>query len=565
MNQYGAFILLAMVIFVVIWSVYQRLQHSRRVRQQIRAAWGKPRAADYSLKDIALYHTMLNQKAADAPDTYPKKATLDDRTWNDLHLDSIFRRLDHAQSIVGKQCLYHFLREPCSEEGPLRLRDERASYFAANAPLRERLQIMLEALNNGDAAFIPFLFLGELPSRTQMFFMFPLLTLSACGCLIGAFFHPILLLGLAPITLVNVVVAPAYRLQIAEWVRPLRVLSALLGMGRRMQALADAENSSILHACLEPFREHQPSLSWLNRLTPYLVFEQAGSSDVSQILYGYLNMLLLTDVNIFVFSLEMIRRNRAAIRGLYEAIGNIDAMISLASFRHGLPFYARPIFTPQVKALQMEGVVHPLLLDPVPNSLRVSKAGVFVTGSNMSGKTTFIRAVAVNAVFAQTLYTCLAQHYEAPFVRVQTCIDRSDSLEQGKSYYMTEVERIGGFLADASKGPQYLFAIDEIYRGTNTTERVAAAKAVLDALNADHLRHFVLVSTHDTELSGLLQTTWSRFHFREFVQDAGLNFDYRMRSGLSSTRNALLLLQEAGYPTAVVADARATAERLSAG
>lgn len=446
----------------------------------------------------------------------------------------------------------------------MRQRDEWASYFAENAPLRERLQVMLEALNNRDAAFLPSLFLEELPPRPRLFFVFPLLTLLACGCLGGAFFHPLLLLGLVPITLANVFVAPAYRSQIVQWIRPLRVLSALLGTGRRMQAFADAEGCDVLRACLEPYRAHQPSLNWLNRLTPYLVFEQAFSAEVFQLLYAYLNMLLLTDVNIFIFSLETIRRNQAAIQGVYEAIGTIDAMISLASFRHGLPFYTHPTFTPPAKALRLDGVVHPLLLDPVPNSLRVSEASVFITGSNMSGKTTFIRAVAVNAILAQTLFTCLAQRYEAPFVRVRTCISRSDSLEEGKSYYMAEVETIGAFLAAAGEGPQYLFAIDEIYRGTNTTERVAAAKAVLDALNDDLLPHLILVSTHDVELSGLLRTAWARFHFREFVQDAGLSFDYRMRPGLSSTRNALLLLQEAGYPSAVVVDAQTTAKEISA-
>ncbi|MDQ2799055.1 MAG: DNA mismatch repair protein MutS, partial [Armatimonadota bacterium] len=249
---------------------------------------------------------------------------------------------------------------------------------------------------------------------------------------------------------------------------------------------------------------------------------------------------------------------------VYEAVGMIDAMISLASYRQGLPFYTRPTFTPPTKVLRLDGVIHPLLPDPVPNSLCVSEGGVFITGSNMSGKTTFIRAVAVNAILAQTLCTCLAQRYEAPFLQVRTCIGRSDSLEEGKSYYMAEVETIGAFLASADEGPQYLFAIDEIYRGTNTTERVAAAQAVLDALNHDGLPHLVFVSTHDVELAGLLRTAWSHFHFREFVQDSELRFDYRIRPGLSSTRNALLLLQAAGYPSTVVADAQATAHEISA-
>ena len=177
----------------------------------------------------------------------------------------------------------------------------------------------------------------------------------------------------------------------------------------------------------------------------------------------------------------------------------------------------------------------------------------------MSGKTTFMRTVGVNIVLAQTLCTCLATRYEAPLLHVQTCISRSDSLAEGKSYYLAEVERIGQFLATAGVEPPHFFIMDEIYRGTNTIERVAAAKAVLDALNREENSHFILVSTHDLEIARLLKTNWTFFHFREFVRNADIVFDYKLRTGLSSTRNALRLLEEAGYPISVIRDAEATA------
>ncbi|MCX7014329.1 MAG: hypothetical protein NTW86_17555 [Candidatus Sumerlaeota bacterium] len=167
---------------------------------------------------------------------------------------------------------------------------------------------------------------------------------------------------------------------------------------------------------------------------------------------------------------------------------NPDSLGAGAAAADSLPFYARPVFTAPAKAVRIEDMVHPLLADPVPNSLAVRDASVFVTGSNMSGKTTFIRSVAV--------------------------------------------------------------------------ERVAAAKAVLDALNRDRLRHLVFVSTHDTELAGLLRTDWLHVHFRESVEQGQVLFDYKLRPGLSSSRNALRLLQEAGYPAAVVADAQATAQKI---
>lgn len=145
---------------------------------------------------------------------------------------------------------------------------------------------------------------------------------------------------------------------------------------------------------------------------------------------------------------------------------------------------------------------------------------------------------------------------------VKTSIGRSDSLQEGKSYYMSEVETMGGFLQDAAEEETCLFVIDEIFRGTNTTERVAASKAVLDALNRPDRPHLVMVSTHDLELANLLQSPWDRYHFREYVQEEELRFDFRLRPGLSSTRNALRLLAARNYPPEVVADAEATAARL---
>lgn len=562
MNLNAAVFLAAALVALLAWQGVRQVLRRQQALRQIKEGWGRPKTAACRPHEIPLYHHLLSRRGSfDAQE----RDTIDDRTWSDLHLEAIFGQVDHAQSTVGKQFLYRLLRTPSCSAEDLAARDRQANCFAADASLRASLQGMLQALNSRDAAFLPYLFLQELPPRPRAFWVFPLLSLSALGCMLGAFLHPLLLLGLAPLALANIIIAPAYRQQIVQYIAPLRVLGALLGTAQRMQALAETQGSAILSECLAPYRAARPFLQGLARITPLLVFEQTTSDEVFKLLYAYVNMLLLTDVIIFVFCLDTLRRNQLSIQSVYEAVGGIDAMISLASFRHSLLAFARPQFTPPAKSLHIEGATHPLLDAPVPNSLRVLDAGVFLTGSNMSGKTTFMRTVGVNAIMAQTLFTCLATCYEGPLLRVRTCIGRNDSLYEGKSYYLAEVERIGDFLLSAAAGPPCLFIMDEIYRGTNTTERMAAAKAVLDALNSADAPHVVLVSTHDLEIAGLLTTPWLLFHFREFVQDATLVFDYRLRPGLSSTCNALRLLEEAGYPASVVADALTTACNLREG
>ena len=143
-------------------------------------------------------------------------------------------------------------------------------------------------------------------------------------------------------------------------------------------------------------------------------------------------------------------------------------------------------------------------------------------------------------------------------LRVRSSIVRADSLMDGKSYYMSEVESVLTLVRAKESGHQHLFLLDELFRGTNTTERVAAAYAVLAHLNTE--LDIAVVATHDVELLDLLSGTYAPHHFREQVADDGLTFDYRIQPGASSTRNAIALLRVMKYPESLVANAMATVD-----
>ena len=215
-------------------------------------------------------------------------------------------------------------------------------------------------------------------------------------------------------------------------------------------------------------------------------------------------------------------------------------------------------FTEPRKSLSTESLFHPLLVHPIANSLEVHDAGVLITGSNMSGKTTFVRTLGVNAVLAQTLHTVCAESWRAPMLNVRTSIERTDSVLEGKSYYLAEVEAVRGLIRAKRANAQHLFLLDEIFRGTNTAERVAGAYAVLAYLNRGI--DLVVVATHDVELLHLLGDAYVPVHFREQISDGELTFDYRIHPGPSSTRNAIALLALMEFPDAVVRDALAAME-----
>jgi DNA mismatch repair ATPase MutS len=209
---------------------------------------------------------------------------------------------------------------------------------------------------------------------------------------------------------------------------------------------------------------------------------------------------------------------------------------------------------------------HPLLEAAVPNSI-VMRAGegTIVTGSNMSGKSTFLRTVGVTAVMAQTVHTALAADYSAPVLRVRTCIGMRDDLLAGRSYYIAEVEAVHDLIRTSADGDAHLFLIDELFRGTNAVERIAAGEAVLRELvtaATQRKPHLAVVATHDAELVDLLADLYAPAYFGDDMTDAGLVFDYRIKAGRASTRNAIALLKHQGAPDRVVQAALARAGEL---
>jgi DNA mismatch repair ATPase MutS len=175
----------------------------------------------------------------------------------------------------------------------------------------------------------------------------------------------------------------------------------------------------------------------------------------------------------------------------------------------------------------------------------------------MAGKTAFIRTVGVNLILAQTLHFCLAERARLPRAIVRSAIRREDRLTDGSSYFFAEIKQVLEFARTGADAPLHVFLIDEIFRGTNTTERIASSAAVLRHL-AQH--HVVFATTHDAELQEMLADACTMFHFGDRVDGDGYGFDYRIRPGPVRSRNAIRLLELSGYPATITQEA----ERLAA-
>ena len=253
-------------------------------------------------------------------------------------------------------------------------------------------------------------------------------------------------------------------------------------------------------------------------------------------------------------------RHGAQVRPWFEALGEVEALAALSGLAFDQPDWPFPVFTgePQIAA---RALGHPLLPpgSRVANDVTLGPPGTFllVTGSNMSGKSTLLRTVGINAVLAQAgAPVCAAELRLPPALVLATSLRVQDSLQEGVSFFMAELQRLASVVAQADEigtapdGPVLLYLLDEILRGTNTHERqIIVGKVVAHLL---HCRAIGAVTTHDfslaeTEpLAGACQPVHFTEDFEEGPGGAAMRFDYRMRPGLATTTNALKLLQVIG-------------------
>ncbi len=260
------------------------------------------------------------------------------------------------------------------------------------------------------------------------------------------------------------------------------------------------------------------------------------------------------------FRLERLQRDVLPVIPVWiDTLAELEAAAALANFAYLNPTYTWPTLAApgdngQSAVFVARRLGHPLIPQHqrVSNDVELRGRGriLLVTGSNMSGKSTFLRTFGINVCLAQAGAPVCAEWLEASWVRVYCCIRVDDSLEAGLSFFYAEVKRLKTVLdaAQDESAPPVLFLIDEIFKGTNNRERVIGSRAFIQALAASN--GFGLVTTHDLELAELEKDTppLSNAHFQETVAAKSLTFDYRLRPGPCPTTNALRIMALEGLP-----------------
>ena len=265
------------------------------------------------------------------------------------------------------------------------------------------------------------------------------------------------------------------------------------------------------------------------------------------IIYFILNALLLWDYEC-AFLLQKWKQKYAHLTGQwFSAIGEFESLLSFSHLPNACDNTCLPVLSEKEKIIEAKGMGHPLLPNEhrVNNELSINNNIFIISGSNMSGKTTFLRTVGVNLVLAYSGGFVCAEAMVFSRMGIVTQMRVADSLNEGISTFYAELKRIKMIIDYAEKQP-LMFLIDEIFKGTNSVDRLAGAKTVIAKLNA--LGAVGMISTHDLELCEL-EGNYARiknYSFSERYKDNRIYFDYRIKQGKSSVTNAKYLMKMVG-------------------
>lgn len=481
---------------------------------------------------------------------------------------SLYQRLAVAHTRFGQQTLASWIASP-APLGEIHARQKAVLELAGETELRQRVEAEGMALVEKRAGESAQLTDGPNPARLLAWVKEPQRLQTVMWSSLSV---------LGPLAVLATIFGMSWY-DLPGWAWAIPVLGNVLLLKAASPATSDAfaavsttEGAFLRYgALLEILEQHQPKCAWLREKHDSLLSEQGDLPSTvmrrfrrivswydlrhNGMAYPFINALLLWDIHCTI-ALEKWKTSAGHnLDRWFDAIGKYEALSSLAGLYADDPDASLPeVLGPEIQdgALVAQAVGHPLLsaAQRVKNDVTEFGPGqaLLITGSNMSGKSTFLRTLGVNAVLAFMGGPVIARTFSVPLCKLGTSIRISDSLRTGVSHFYAEVQRLAAIVEHASHSDlPVLFLLDEVLHGTNSRERQIGARWVL----AELLRHraFGIVTTHDMELCRLpeaLMASVRQHHFREIEAGGEMSFDYLLRSGPVLSGNALRLMRRVG-------------------
>ncbi|HWT27821.1 MAG TPA: hypothetical protein VN131_07765 [Mobilitalea sp.] len=541
------FYTLIVIFAIVLWSIYHEKDRKSKYIARLKKEWGNVSEEEYTGEKFESLKAFYNSVKDDMLD-------VDDITWNDLDMDEIYMLINNTQSSAGEEYLYAMLRKPCFSKEEMEERSRLMKFFHSAVDKRIELQIKMSQVGKLNNLSI-YQYINRLdeqePGSNVPHYLMILGLLVSVGLI---FVSP----GLGGIFTVIFVINNIYhyysrKANIEKFLSVFSYILRLLDNAKGIHQLDIPElkkYTDTLKQDTEVFRKF--------RKRSFVLTSKNVTGDITQTFLDYIRMLFHIDLIKYNSMLSFLKKNREVLNRIFINIGFLDSMMAAASFRKMLPYYCEPELSKGDKPfLSVMDLYHPLLDEPIPNSISEDRP-VLITGSNASGKSTFIKTLALNAILSQTIYTSISKSYRSSFFRTYSSMALRDSIVSHESYYIVEIKSLKRILDRANSEYPILCFVDEVLRGTNTLERIAASSRILASLAKRNT--LVFAATHDIELTHIMEKYFSNYHFQERISEHEILFDYKLYQGRAISKNAIKLLGLLGYSEDIINDAEKAAE-----
>ena len=553
MKEYG-FILFVLAVFIIfaIQAYRSKKEAIRQLEEKINNNYGNKLKRKYDngeIEKISHFHEYVKEK-------YQSREVIDDITWNDLNMDEIFKDLNNTYSSVGEEYLYDMLRTLKNTED-LKEFDSIVSYLYEHENEAKNIQKKCNGIGySRKVSLYEYIHrLTDLEKKSNLKHYIQIVAMIAATA--SLFIIPEI--GIACFIAVlsyNIITYYNQKRDIELYFSCFKHLINLLSVSKRLEKELSDEfdfyKKELVLAC-----KNLKSLE-----NGVFVISTGLDGSISEVIMDYARMIFHLDIIKFNSMLQVAIDKMEYIDKLFLAVGRLEAAAAIASYRKYLTTKYEEYCTPDIieddkLKIEFEDIYHPLIDEPVKNSLKENR-GVLLTGSNASGKSTFLKTVAINAIFARTIYTCTAKKYvTSPFV-IYSSMALRDDLNNHESYYIVEIKALKRIIDATGSSPMMCF-VDEVLRGTNTVERIAASSEILKSLSGSNTLCFA--ATHDIELTHILENQYSNYHFEESIIENDIFFNYLLKKGRATTRNAIKLLKVMGYDDKIIEDAQLLADK----
>lgn len=472
--------------------------------------------------------------------------TIDEVTWNDLNMDDMYFKLNHTRSFVGEQVLYKELATISSK--PF-VSEEHIAYLSSNSEKRIDLEEALYSIGKQkDDYYLPIIINDASALRIGVGWIYNILQLLFFVLLFVALVsqNRLFIMATIGIGVINLTISMHLKNKYEAMlfsIGGIKQMTSLVKLISNDKELSSVFLTDKLNTVIKTAERISKYISNFQIRRKYYMIGDGGG-----LILDYIMGITLYDIVSYNRVIKLMESRRNDFLTLYNLIGQLDVEIAVASYRHRIKNWCIPEFDSDI--IIVNELVHPAVNKCISNSIEIEN-GIMLTGANASGKSTFMKAIAVNAIISQTLNTASANRFVIPYnLMIMSSMSLRDDIETGESYYLREINQLKKMIESINETKPTLILIDEILKGTNSIERVAASYGVLEYLC--HKNAFVVVATHDISLVELVKDRYKCYYFGSEIIDGEIKLDYKLHQGINSTSNAIILLEITGFPQEII-------------